>query len=424
MTRQRARLTESLERQTAIGEGLKTIGRSTFDLKPVLESVIGSAARLCGADNGSIVQAERGLWRMVAFVGPPADTETLERAYANRTLDRTRGSVTGRVLLEKRTVQIADVTSDPEYEPAYRMLMHVRTVLGVPLMREGEVAGVILLRRTRVAPFDEKQIQLVETFANQAAIAIENARLFNQIQEKSRELELASRHKSEFLANMSHELRTPLNAINGFSEVLQEQMAGPLNDRQVEYVSDILESGKLLLSLINDILDLSKVEAGRMELEPSEFSLFDVLTNALTLVRERAARQHISLGLELQPGLERITADERKVKQIVVNLLSNAVKFTPDGGRVDVVGARRDGALEVSVHDTGIGIAPDERERIFEEFQQAASARGREGTGLGLTLAKRFVELHGGKIWVESEVGKGSTFRFTLPIAASAAVTA
>src|SRR5919202_6604634 len=221
---------------------------------------------------------------------------------------------------------------------------------------------------------------------------------------------------------MSHELRTPLNAIIGFSEVLVERMFGELNDKQEEYLHDILTSGQHLLSLINDILDLSKVEAGRMELEVGSFSLREALENGLTMLKERAGRHGIVLGLEIDPDLDEIEADERKVKQVVFNLLSNAVKFTPEGGRVDVTAQPVDGAVQIAVRDTGVGIAPEDLEHVFEEFRQTGAGRAQsEGTGLGLPLAKRFVELHGGRMWVESEVGVGSTFTFTLPLRPHAA---
>jgi len=231
-------------------------------------------------------------------------------------------------------------------------------------------------------------------------------------------LEAASRHKSEFLANMSHELRTPLNAIIGFSEVLLERMFGEVNAKQVEYLEDILSSGRHLLSLINEILDLSKVEAGRMELEIAVFDLPQALERALTLVRERATRRGLTLDLSLDERLGTFVGDERKIRQVVLNLLSNAVKFTPEGGRVGVAATLANGAVQIAVTDTGIGIAPEDQEAIFEEFRQVGGdySQKREGTGLGLTLAKKFVELHGGTIWVKSEVGRGSTFTFTLPV--------
>jgi signal transduction histidine kinase len=263
-------------------------------------------------------------------------------------------------------------------------------------------------------------IALMKTFATQSALAIQNARLFREIEIKGAQLETASRHKSEFLANMSHELRTPLNAIIGFSEVLSEQMFGPVNDKQAEYLKDILESGRHLLSLINDILDLSKIEAGRMELEAAEFDLPGTIENALILVRERANRHGIALSHSVDPHLGTICADERKVKQVLLNLLSNALKFTPEGGRVDVSARIHDGAAEIAVTDTGVGIAPDDQVAVFEEFRQVGStAKKIEGTGLGLAISRKFIELHGGRIWVTSELGVGSTFAFTLPLPSS-----
>ena len=248
-------------------------------------------------------------------------------------------------------------------------------------------------------------------------IAIQNARLFHEIEDKSRQLEIANKHKSEFLANMSHELRTPLNAIIGFSEVLQEKLFGDVNDKQLDYLNDIHSSGKHLLGLINDILDLSKVEAGRMELDLASFDIASALSNAMTLVRERAQRHNVALRMDVDPALGEVLADERKVKQILVNLLTNAVKFTPDGGSIVVTARREPDALVVAVRDTGIGIAPEDHEAVFEEFRQVGRhyTNKQEGTGLGLSLTRKFVELHGGRIWVESEPGKGSTFTFTIP---------
>jgi signal transduction histidine kinase len=294
----------------------------------------------------------------------------------------------------------------------------VRTYLLVPMLKEGRVIGGITIYRPEVREFTQKQIELLSTFANQAVIAIENVRLFHEIEDKSLQLEIAGKHKSEFLANMSHELRTPLNAIIGFSEVLLEKMFGEMNEKQEDYLKDIHSSGQHLLSLINDILDLAKVEAGRMELNLTTFDLPAAIDNALTLIRERALRHNIALAAEVDPQLGELNADERKLKQILLNLLSNAVKFTPEGGKIKV-GARLAGDMvEIAVTDTGVGIALKDQTIVFEEFKQVGTdyTRKAEGTGLGLALTRKFVELHGGTIRVESELGKGSTFAFTLPL--------
>ena len=275
--------------------------------------------------------------------------------------------------------------------------------------RFNELAAGDFAKRLDVPNRDE----LGELAANLNRTSAELGRLYHQI-------ETATQHKSEFLANMSHELRTPLNAIIGFSEVLLERLFGELNEKQADYLNDIHSSGKHLLSLINEILDLSKIEAGRMELEPSSFAVATTVADALSLIRERAQRHGIALEREIDPQLGEITADERKFKQILLNLLSNAVKFTPDGGQVAVRARRENSNAVISVRDTGIGIAPEDQAAVFEEFRQVGRdyRRKQEGTGLGLTLTKKLVELHGGEIWLESEPGKGSTFTFSIPIKA------
>jgi signal transduction histidine kinase/HAMP domain-containing protein len=407
---------EALERQTSIAEILRVISGSPTDLAPVLETVTRRAAQLCNAPDARLYLVDNDRMTCVSGFG--------ELSGARPDLQLTRGLVTGRAILDRRPVHIEDLAAAfdefPDAREPQQAFGH-RTTLAVPLLREDRAFGAILLRRKEVRPFSEKQIELVKTFADQAVIAIENVRLFNEIQDKGRQLEVANKHKSDFLANMSHELRTPLNAIIGFSEVLIERMFGEMNPKQEEYLRDIHSSGQHLLSLINDILDLSKVEAGRMELELTDFDLPAALGNALTLVRERAQTHGIALNLKVDPGIGTIRADERKVKQIVLNLLSNAVKFTPDGGRVEVNAHLNAEAVEISVSDTGIGIAPEDQAAVFEEFRQVGRdyTRKQEGTGLGLALTRRFVELHGGKIGVRSEVGKGSTFTFTLPLRVS-----
>jgi signal transduction histidine kinase len=336
-------------------------------------------------------------------------------------LPLTRSTVSGRAVLDQRVIHIEDLAAEGEAFSDVRSLQQqfgIHTALAVPLVRDNKAFGAIVMLRKEVRPFSAPQIELAGTFADQAVIAIENARLFNEIQDKGRQLEIANKHKSEFLANMSHELRTPLNAVIGFSEALAERYFGELNEKQAEYVNDIHTSGRHLLSLINDILDLSKIEAGRMELEFSDFDLPAALQNAVTLVKERAQRNGIKLTLGADAQLGAICGDERKFKQIMVNLLSNAVKFTPSGGSIEVAARRLDSTVEVSVSDNGVGIAAGDQEAVFEEFRQVGTdyTRKAEGTGLGLALTRRFVELHGGVIKLDSAPGKGATFTVTLPI--------
>jgi len=314
-----------------------------------------------------------------------------------------------------------DIANDADVPSGVRLgsaAVGVKAGIVAPMIWESKGIGAIMVGRDYTGSFSDKEIALLKTFADQAVIAIQNARLFSEIQDKSRQLEVANKHKSEFLANMSHELRTPLNAIIGFSEVLLERFFGEVNEKQDDYLKDIHSSGKHLLSLINDILDLSMIEAGRMELEPSSFDVTSALSNALTLIRERAQRHGIALGQDVDPKLGEIFADERKFKQILLNLLSNAVKFTPDGGQINVSARKEASHAVIAVRDTGIGIAPDDQPAVFEEFRQVGHdyTRKQEGTGLGLALTRKFVELHGGKIWLDSAPGKGSTFTFTIPL--------
>jgi PAS domain S-box-containing protein len=299
-----------------------------------------------------------------------------------------------------------------------RSYFRSRRFIVAPLIAGDRVIGVASAdNKTTRRPITPAHVELFTLVAQQLATALEEARLYAEVERKSAELESASRHKSEFLANMSHELRTPLNAVIGFSEVLSERMFGELNEKQDEYLKDIHASGRHLLSLINDILDLSKIEAGKMELEPSDFDLPMTIENALMFVRERAARRDIALHSVVDRRLAKIHADERKIRQVLLNLLSNAIKFTPEGGRIEIGAKPVDGCIEVSVSDTGVGIAPEDQEAVFEEFRQVGTAEKKvEGTGLGLALSRKFIELHGGNIWVKSQLGEGSTFTFTVPV--------
>jgi len=407
---------EALEQQKASGEVLGAISSSIADTKPVFDKILESCERLFEGNLVGVTLAtpERQV-ELAAYRGEHRDE--LARIYP---MPLSRESGTGCAILDQTVAHFPDVREGfaPPQVVKGSSVLSFKAIIFAPMVFDGRGIGAIWVARKAAGAFGDKQISLLRTFADQAVIAIQNARLFREIQEKSAQLEIANKHKSEFLANMSHELRTPLNAIIGFSEVLIDKMFGEVNEKQLDYLKDIHESGRHLLSLINDILDLSKIEAGRMDLEISTFHLPTALSNAMTLVRERAQRHGIALGLAVDPRLGEFHADERKFKQIVVNLLSNAVKFTPDAGRVDVSATLDTSQVAIAVKDTGIGIAPEDQALIFEEFRQAGRdyTRKAEGTGLGLALTKRFVELHGGAIRLESAPGKGSTFTITLPI--------
>ena len=407
-----AELKTTLGQQTAISEILRVISSAMTESQPVFDAIVKNCHALFPGSRVALGLVHEDRIEVRASVGDKDAPDTYEMA-----MDRGSGLATS--ILEARTFHYPDVDKAVEQFPQLRRFASgYRSGLVTPLMREGRPIGAISVLRPEAGAFSDKEIALLQTFSDQAVIGIENVRLFNEIQDKSRQLEIANRHKSEFLANMSHELRTPLNAIIGFSEVLDERYFGELNDKQAEYVKDIHSSGRHLLQLINDILDLSKIEAGRMELEVGDFDLPAALQNALTLVRERAQRHSIALGLDVDPGIGTFRADERKFKQIMLNLLSNAVKFTPEGGKVSVAAKLNGSAVEVSVSDTGVGIAPEDQAIVFEEFRQVGRdyTRKAEGTGLGLALTRRFVELHGGAITLASAPGKGSIFTFTLPI--------
>jgi signal transduction histidine kinase len=412
-----ADLTRSVGQLTALGDVGRAVS-STLDLDTVLTTIVSRAVQLAEMDAGGIYEYDEAaeVFRLRATQNLPEEFLAIARPMAIRKGE----GATGRLAVTREPVQVPDITAPDVYQSRLRdVLLRLghRAVLSVPLLAEDHIVGSLNVARARPGDFPSDLIDLLKTFATQSALAIQNARLFREIEIKSRQLEVASQHKSEFLANMSHELRTPLNAIIGFSEVLTDRMFGELNEKQEEYIKDIYASGTHLLSLINDILDLSKIEAGRMELELTDFHLPTALDNALTLVRERAGRRNINLQMSVDERLGEVRADERKIRQVVLNLLSNAIKFTSEGGRIEVGAVPRDEFVEVSVSDTGVGIAPQDQEAVFEEFRQVGTAEKKaEGTGLGLTLCRKFIELHGGRIWVKSQVGMGSTFTFTIPV--------
>ena len=409
-------LGESLEQQTTTSEILRVIAASPTDVQPVMSVVAESAARLCDSQDAQIYRVEGDMMRKVARHGNVPDLIPV-----GETRRISGGSNTGRAIIDRQAVHIHDMLAEreenfPEVWQAAQQ-ERIRTALAIPLLREGVPVGAIMIRRTEVRPFTDKQIALLKTFADQAVIAIENVRLFNEIQEKSKQLEAANRHKSDFLARVSHDLRTPLNAIMGFTRIVLRRMEGQMPDLQKENLQKVLISSEHLLNLINGLLDLAKIDAGKMDVIAVSFRLEEIINMSTATVEPLLKDGRVKIVRDVPPGLPPLKTDRDKLKQILLNLLSNAAKFT-EQGEIRVSASRENGILKLAVSDTGIGMNPAALEHIFEEFQQAEKTTASKygGTGLGLAIVKKFINLMGGEIAVESEIGKGSTFTVTIPM--------
>jgi signal transduction histidine kinase len=410
-------LRESLQQQTATADVLKTISRSTFDLQPVLDTLVESAARLCQADIAGIHRLVGSTYQYAASYGMTPDLDEFMRTVR---FMPDRGTVTGRTALEGKVVQIADVLNEPDYILSDLVKkIGARTMLGVPLLREGIRIGVIVLMRCRVQQFTDKQIELVTTFADQAVIAIENVRLFDEIQDKNLQLEFASQNKSQFVSSMSHELRTPLNAIIGLTEMMVTNAARFGTEKALEPLKRVNAAGTHLLGLINQVLDLSKIEAGKLELNPESVSIAPLIDEVIGTAGQLAEKNKNRLVVEAEPNLGSVTTDPMRLRQILLNLLSNACKFTKQGEVK--LNARRvvNGGnwMELAVSDTGIGMTPEQQAKLFAEFAQADSLTARKfgGTGLGLAISRKLARMMGGDVTVASEPGKGSVFTVRLP---------
>jgi signal transduction histidine kinase len=412
-----ADLARSVEELKALGEVGRAVS-STLDLDSVLATIISRANQLAGTEGGLIYEYDDVADELHLRAAQNVEDE-LVRVLRARPLKKGEG-VAGRMVETRVAVQVADITVEGAYEGHLRDIFirtGYRALLALPLISEQQVIGGLFVGRKRPGEFSRGAVELLTTFASQSALAIQNARLFRELEQKSHELEEASRHKSQFLANMSHELRTPLNAILGYAELIVDQVYGDVPEKISEVLDRVQKNGRHLLGLINDVLDLSKIEAGQLTLDLSDYSFGHVIQAVVSSIGSLAAEKKLLLTVDVAPDLPVGRGDERRITQVLLNLVGNAIKFT-EQGKVAVQVSASDGTFLAAVADTGPGIKQEDRERIFEEFQQSDSSltKNKTGTGLGLAIAKNIVELHGGRLWVESTLGEGSTFYLRLPV--------
>jgi signal transduction histidine kinase len=414
-TRELARSVEELKALSEVGRAIS----STLDLGAVLAAILAHACRLADAGGGAIYVYEPGRGQFELEAGHNMSEELI--AAVREHPIRLGDTPVGQCAERREAVQIDDLTQAPPH-PLFELHLKagIRALLAVPLLHQDVVVGALVVRRKRIGAFAPDTVSLLQSFAAQSAVAIQNARLFHEIEEKSHQLALASQHKSQFLANMSHELRTPLNAILGYAELMQDGVYGELSEKTKAVLERVQSNGRHLLGLINDVLDLSKIEAGQLMLRLEDYSMTDLVQTVVTATEALAAAKHLPLKVDVPENLPVGRGDERRIAQVLLNLVGNAIKFT-DVGQVRIAASASSGRFSVEVADTGPGIPASEQERIFEEFHQAdgSNTKKKGGTGLGLAIAKRIVELHGGCIWVDSELGKGATFQFELPVRAA-----
>jgi len=409
-------LTHSVEELRALGEISQAVS-SSLELETVLDTVVQASVRLARVDSGTIYTIESAHDEFVPRASSGLDEETL--AEFRHVIGEARDTVVWQATSTRRAAQVSDIETSPMSEATRAILRRAgfRALLAVPMIRADQVVGALVVRRRGAGEFPDTVVRLLETFATQSAIAVDNARLFREIQDKGRQLELASQHKSQFLANMSHELRTPLNAILGYTELIIDGIYGETPEKAQTVLKRVESNGRHLLGLINDVLDLSKIEAGQLKLSLADYSIKDVVHNVVSAVEPLATKKKLNFKVDVRPDMPTARGDEQKLTQVLLNLTGNAIKFT-DAGEVAIKVTAANGSYTVAIQDTGPGISAADQAKLFQQFQQADNSitKSKGGTGLGLAISKKTIELHGGSISVQSSVGQGSTFAFTLPI--------